>query len=85
MYNLASHTQSQAPTWHSSRYSSCIDYIWASHTIICYLTSYYTDELIAAHSVTITYLFPHVNSLIQLLVKENQLLELKKESLITKL
>jgi len=44
MYDLAKHTHSLTPTWHSSRYSSRIDYIWANHTIIRYLTSYHTDD-----------------------------------------
>ena len=44
MYDLVKHTQSLTPTWHSSRYSSHIDYIWANHFIIRYLTSYYTDD-----------------------------------------
>ena len=44
MYNLASHTDSSAPTWQSSRYSSEIDFIWAHHTILTYLTSFDTDD-----------------------------------------
>ena len=44
MYNLASHTQNQEHTWHSSRYSSQIDHIWVYHPILTYLTSYTTDD-----------------------------------------
>ena len=44
MYNLATHTQKQDNTWQSSRYSSQIDYIWAYHPILTYLTSYETDD-----------------------------------------
>ena len=44
MYNLASHSNSSSPTWHSSRYSSEIDFIWAYHTILTYLTSFSTDD-----------------------------------------
>src|SRR5690349_2342574 len=44
MYDLAVHTQSSTDTWNSSRYSSCIDYIWANHSILRYLNSYYDDD-----------------------------------------
>jgi endonuclease/exonuclease/phosphatase family metal-dependent hydrolase len=44
MYNLATHTETLAPTWHSSRDSSSIDYIWANQPILRYLTSYYMDD-----------------------------------------
>ena len=38
MYDLAAHTQSLTNTWQSSRFQSRIDYIWANHSIIRYLT-----------------------------------------------
>ena len=44
MYNLAAHTNSSSSTWHSSRYSSEIDFIWAYHTILTYLTSFNIDD-----------------------------------------
>ena len=44
MYDLVSHTQSLTNTWQSSQFQSRIDYIWANHSIIRYLTSYYTDD-----------------------------------------
>src|SRR6185436_15458862 len=44
MYDLAAHTQFLTNTWQSSQFQSRIDYIWANHSIIRYLTSYYTDD-----------------------------------------
>ena len=44
MYDLASHTNTSTPTWHSNRYNSCIDYIWANHSLLRYLISYTTDD-----------------------------------------
>jgi len=44
MYDLASHTNTSTSTWHSNRYNSCIDYIWANHSLLRYLTSYTTDD-----------------------------------------
>src|SRR6185436_11928271 len=44
MYDLASHTNTSTPTWHSNCYNSCIDYIWANHSLLYYLISYTTDD-----------------------------------------
>jgi exonuclease III len=44
MYDLAKHTQSSTHTWHSSRFQSNIDYIWANHTILRYLNSFYIED-----------------------------------------
>jgi ribonuclease HI len=44
MYDLAKHTQSSTYTWHSSRFQSNIDYIWANHTILRYLNSFYIED-----------------------------------------
>ena len=65
MYNLASHTDSSAPTWQSSRYSSEIDFIWAHHTILTYLTSFDTDDAnsssLSDHKIlTSRWCFPYV-------------------------
>ena len=51
MYDLADHTANQQNTWQSSRYSSRIDYIWAYHLTIQFLTDFsYEDSLAITNS-----------------------------------
>ena len=49
MYDLASHTANQQNIWQSSRYCSKIDYIWAYHPTIQFLTEFFYED-----SITIT-------------------------------
>src|SRR5260364_430447 len=64
MYNLASYTQNNIPTWQSSRYNSQIDYIWVYHPVLAYLTSYDTEDSSTStqsdHKILISqWSFPH--------------------------
>jgi hypothetical protein len=63
MYDLADHTNNLQNTWHSTRYQTRIDYIWAHDALIPYLNEFKLDNSSSStnsdHQILIsTWIFP---------------------------
>ena len=63
MYDLADYTNNLQNTWHSSRYQTRIDYIWAYDSLIPHLQEFKLDNSSAStnsdHQIlTSTWTFP---------------------------